>query len=230
MRERDSGRWGSNPRPSAWEADALPTELRPRGPHRSRSRRIDHLSRMAPLRSDDRQSEQRPILTTRRIARTRCHEPRPRSERATPPASPHRRSIASPDVLRIGHPSIAGVRPGLTYNTVREPVRRLKRNCRWGEGMRLRPDQVSGTLHVSVRRIDGRSPVSPVSPVFPLPGRYVAILTWEQWRSQCPDQKCSSETSGGSSASCRVLLATAVPRRRARRPAWRRGPRRGVRT
>src|SRR5215207_1873770 len=26
-----SGRWGSNPRPSAWEADALPTELRPRG-------------------------------------------------------------------------------------------------------------------------------------------------------------------------------------------------------
>src|SRR5438270_9652978 len=35
-RERDagqgseSGRRGSNPRPSAWEADALPTELRPR--------------------------------------------------------------------------------------------------------------------------------------------------------------------------------------------------------
>ena len=28
-----SGRRGSNPRPSAWEADALPTELRPRGPH-----------------------------------------------------------------------------------------------------------------------------------------------------------------------------------------------------
>ena len=28
---RWSGRWGSNPRPSAWEADALPTELRPRG-------------------------------------------------------------------------------------------------------------------------------------------------------------------------------------------------------
>src|ERR1700675_1023969 len=27
-----SGRWGSNPRPSAWEADALPTELRPRAP------------------------------------------------------------------------------------------------------------------------------------------------------------------------------------------------------
>ena len=26
---RRSGRWGSNPRPSAWEADALPTELRP---------------------------------------------------------------------------------------------------------------------------------------------------------------------------------------------------------
>src|SRR5438045_7597631 len=26
----ESGRWGSNPRPSAWEADALPTELRPR--------------------------------------------------------------------------------------------------------------------------------------------------------------------------------------------------------
>src|SRR5438105_13297347 len=35
-----SGRWGSNPRPSAWEADALPTELRPRGSgHRSFSRR-----------------------------------------------------------------------------------------------------------------------------------------------------------------------------------------------
>ena len=29
--EHSSGRWGSNPRPSAWEADALPTELRPRG-------------------------------------------------------------------------------------------------------------------------------------------------------------------------------------------------------
>jgi hypothetical protein len=28
-----SGRWGSNPRPSAWEADALPTELRPREPN-----------------------------------------------------------------------------------------------------------------------------------------------------------------------------------------------------
>ena len=28
---RRSGRRGSNPRPSAWEADALPTELRPRG-------------------------------------------------------------------------------------------------------------------------------------------------------------------------------------------------------
>ena len=27
-----SGRRGSNPRPSAWEADALPTELRPRDP------------------------------------------------------------------------------------------------------------------------------------------------------------------------------------------------------
>jgi hypothetical protein len=25
-----SGKWGSNPRPSAWEADALPTELLPR--------------------------------------------------------------------------------------------------------------------------------------------------------------------------------------------------------
>lgn len=25
-----SGRWGSNPRPPAWEAGALPTELRPR--------------------------------------------------------------------------------------------------------------------------------------------------------------------------------------------------------
>ena len=24
-----SGKWGSNPRPSAWEADALPTELLP---------------------------------------------------------------------------------------------------------------------------------------------------------------------------------------------------------
>jgi len=31
-----SGRWGSNPRPSAWEADALPTELRPRGAQSSR--------------------------------------------------------------------------------------------------------------------------------------------------------------------------------------------------
>jgi hypothetical protein len=29
----ESGRWGSNPRPSAWAADALPTELRPRTPH-----------------------------------------------------------------------------------------------------------------------------------------------------------------------------------------------------
>ena len=28
---RRSGRWDSNPRPSAWEADALPTELHPRG-------------------------------------------------------------------------------------------------------------------------------------------------------------------------------------------------------
>src|SRR3954465_8331068 len=28
--EIQSGRRGSNPRPSAWEADALPTELRPR--------------------------------------------------------------------------------------------------------------------------------------------------------------------------------------------------------
>src|SRR5947208_16809871 len=27
---RESGRRGSNPRPSAWKADALPTELRPR--------------------------------------------------------------------------------------------------------------------------------------------------------------------------------------------------------
>src|SRR2546423_2980815 len=30
LRGRESGRRGSNPRPSAWEADALPTELRPR--------------------------------------------------------------------------------------------------------------------------------------------------------------------------------------------------------
>src|SRR5580765_5488635 len=30
---RESGRRGSNSRPSAWEADALPTELRPRAPH-----------------------------------------------------------------------------------------------------------------------------------------------------------------------------------------------------
>jgi hypothetical protein len=34
--EQSSGRWGSNPRPSAWEADALPTELRPRSQHCSR--------------------------------------------------------------------------------------------------------------------------------------------------------------------------------------------------
>src|SRR4051812_13218115 len=32
---RRSGRRGSNSRPSAWEADALPTELRPRDPHLS---------------------------------------------------------------------------------------------------------------------------------------------------------------------------------------------------
>ena len=32
-----SGRRGSNPRPSAWEADALPTELRPRWPQDSAS-------------------------------------------------------------------------------------------------------------------------------------------------------------------------------------------------
>ena len=31
---------GSNPRPSAWEADALPTELRPRGPHCRADRRV----------------------------------------------------------------------------------------------------------------------------------------------------------------------------------------------
>ena len=31
MRSCESGRRASNPRPSAWEADALPTELRPRG-------------------------------------------------------------------------------------------------------------------------------------------------------------------------------------------------------
>src|SRR4051794_16813982 len=30
MTKAESGRRGSNPRPSAWEADALPTELRPR--------------------------------------------------------------------------------------------------------------------------------------------------------------------------------------------------------
>jgi hypothetical protein len=33
-----SGRRGSNPRPTAWEADALPAELRPRSLHRSRVR------------------------------------------------------------------------------------------------------------------------------------------------------------------------------------------------
>jgi hypothetical protein len=27
--EKMSGKWGSNPRPSAWEANALPTELLP---------------------------------------------------------------------------------------------------------------------------------------------------------------------------------------------------------
>ena len=31
MQSAESGRRASNPRPSAWEADALPTELRPRG-------------------------------------------------------------------------------------------------------------------------------------------------------------------------------------------------------
>src|SRR3954471_4683989 len=31
----ESGRRGSNSQPSAWEADALPTELRPRDPHLS---------------------------------------------------------------------------------------------------------------------------------------------------------------------------------------------------
>ena len=33
MSSLPSGRRASNPRPSAWEADALPTELRPRDPH-----------------------------------------------------------------------------------------------------------------------------------------------------------------------------------------------------
>jgi hypothetical protein len=185
---------------------------------------------MAPLRSDDRQSEQRPILTTRRIARTRCHEPRPRSERATPPASPPRSSIASSDVLRIGDPWIAGVRPGRTYNdTVREPVGRLNRSCSWGEGMRFRPDQVSGTLHVSVRRIDGRFPR------FPLPvvtcqfshanGGAVNALTRKARRASGATRGVAA---GGSARASPGRMA--VPRQRARRPGWRRGPRRGVRT
>ena len=90
--------------------------------------------------------------------------------------------------------------------------------------MRLRPDQVSGTLHVSVRRIDGRSLVSPVSPVFPLPGRYVAILTWEQRRSQPADEKCSGagDGRGRTRASRPVPLAAGTPMLSsvARRVCW----------
>jgi hypothetical protein len=42
--DRSSGRRGSNPRPSAWEADALPTELRPRsGPSVARTRLKERL-------------------------------------------------------------------------------------------------------------------------------------------------------------------------------------------
>src|SRR6185436_19071218 len=53
-----SGRRVSNPRPSAWEADALPTELRPRS-------RI-----VGPLRSRrDRPAATRPRLRARRSAR-----------------------------------------------------------------------------------------------------------------------------------------------------------------
>ena len=40
-----SGRRGSNPRPSAWEADALPTELRPRVAYRSLPSRSPRLRR-----------------------------------------------------------------------------------------------------------------------------------------------------------------------------------------
>ena len=145
----------------------------------------------------------------------------------------HRHPEARPlhlTVLRIGDPWIAGVRPGRTYNdTVREPVGRLNRSCSWGEGMRFRPDQVSGTLHVSVRRIDGRFPR------FPLPvvtcqfshanGGAVNALTRKARRASGATRGVAA---GGSARASPGRMA--VPRQRARRPGWRRGPRRGVRT
>ena len=49
---RRSGRRGSNPRPSAWEADALPTELRPRAGDSSPRHRSSGSSEIAPPDAD----------------------------------------------------------------------------------------------------------------------------------------------------------------------------------
>ncbi len=50
--EKWSGRRGSNPRPSAWEADALPAELLPLGRARSLARAPVH--QMNPARASHR--------------------------------------------------------------------------------------------------------------------------------------------------------------------------------
>src|SRR5256886_6984481 len=96
-RPSPSGRRGSNPRPSAWEADALPTELRPRSLSSvTRTRPEERLSRRSSLGQGEPVRRLAPLVVIALVAGG-CF-----LRRAGPPPSPQCRS-GSP-LIGVYHP------------------------------------------------------------------------------------------------------------------------------
>ncbi len=133
-----SGRWDSNPRHLAWEASALPTELRPRSQDSSRVRRFGpsrHARSCPKRRPGGRAATHGPLIAGGRVSRARpeADPRRPSSYRqlAAVPGAPRTvgdNAVAS-RVDRLGHaacfvsplpvPSHSGHSPG-----ARAPERR----------------------------------------------------------------------------------------------------------
>src|SRR2546423_753026 len=132
---RESGRRGSNPRPSAWEADALPTELRPRSASSlARTRPKERLSPSPVLRHG---VVVRPLLVVLTLAAVvaGCA-----LRRADPPPSPHCRS-GSP-LVGVYHPERL----------------KVKSRCRVAVGTveKVKAELYDGDIHIGLRLDPGQ--------------------------------------------------------------------------
>ena len=129
-----SGRRGSNPRHLAWEASALPAELRPRSPHPSRDHVIDQAT-PRDSRTHDRCNDGRDDLARERVVTD--GRPWPRFHRRRNPrqwdvraGSYETSRSASPRGICIVYRPLAGQR-----RSTGTPIERRGRRCRCSFGL-----------------------------------------------------------------------------------------------